>query len=128
MINQIYDIGIARQIGTYSDAVMAPAGARWLFTAGTPGLAADGKLPHDIAGQAELAWTHIMTMLTQAGMSLHDVVKVTQYLRREADIAAYAKVRARFLGDARPASMLMVVDGLVRPEFLVEVEICAAKP
>src|SRR5262249_10246086 len=39
MINQIYDIGVARQIGTYSDAVFAPAPARWLFTAGTPGLA-----------------------------------------------------------------------------------------
>ena len=128
MINQIYDIGVARQIGTYSDAVLAPAGARWLFTAGTPGLAADGSLSDDITGQAELAWTHITTMLTQAVMDLHDVVKVTQYLRREADIPAYAKVRARFLGDARPASMLMVVPGLVRPEFLLEIEVCAAKP
>src|SRR5262245_21991052 len=127
MINQVYDIGIARQIGTYSDAVLAPAGARWLFTAGTPGLEADGNLPDDITGQAEIAWGHIMTMLAQAGMNLHDVVKVTQYLRREADIPAYAKVRARFLGDARPASMLMVVAGLVRPEFLLEIEVCAAK-
>ena len=128
MLNQIYDIGIARQIGTYSDAVLAPANARWLFTAGTPGLAADGSLPGDITGQAELAWTHIMTMLTQAGMNMLDVVKVTQYLRREADIPAYAKVRAGFLGDARPASMLLVVAALVRPEFLVEIEVCAAKP
>jgi len=127
MINHICDIGIARQIGTYSDAVLAPANARWLFTAGTPGLSSDGKVPDDITGQAEFAWTHILALLTQADMSLHDVVKVTQYLRREADIPAYARVRARFLGDARPASMLMVVAGLVRPEFLLEIEVCAAK-
>jgi len=127
MINHICDIGIARQVGTYSDAVLAPANARWLFTAGTPGLSGDGKVPDDITGQAELAWTHILALLTQADMSLHDVVKVTQYLRREADIPAYARVRARFLGDARPASMLMVVAGLVRPEFLLEIEVCAAK-
>jgi 2-iminobutanoate/2-iminopropanoate deaminase len=37
-------------------------------------------------------------------------------------------VRSRFLGDARPASMLLVVAGLVRPEFLLEIEVCAAKP
>ena len=128
MINHICDIGIARQIGAYSDAVLAPANSRWLFTSGTPGLSGDGKLPDDITGQAELAWTHILALLTQAGMSLHDVVKVTQYLRREADIPAYAEVRVRFLGEARPASMLMVVPGLVRPEFLLEIEVGAAKP
>jgi enamine deaminase RidA (YjgF/YER057c/UK114 family) len=53
--------------------------------------------------------------------------KVTQYLTRAEDIPAYAKVRTRFLGDARPASMLLVIPQLVRPDFLVEVEIVAAK-
>jgi enamine deaminase RidA (YjgF/YER057c/UK114 family) len=36
-------------------------------------------------------------------------------------------VRTRFLGDVRPAAMLLVIPQLVRPEFLVEVEIVAAK-
>jgi hypothetical protein len=45
MANRIHDIGIARQIGTYSDAVEAPANARWLITAGTPGLDGGGKVP-----------------------------------------------------------------------------------
>jgi enamine deaminase RidA (YjgF/YER057c/UK114 family) len=127
MTNTIHDIGVARQIGTYSDAVEAPANARWLVTAGTPGLAIDGNLPADITGQAELAWTHIIEMLERADMSVHDLVKVTQYLVRPADIPAYAKVRTRVLGDARPASLLLVVPGLVRPEFLLEIEAYAAK-
>ena len=55
-------------------------------------------------------------------MDLTDVVKVTKYLTRAEDIAAYAKVRTHFLGDAESASMLLVVPQLVRPEFLVEVE------
>src|SRR5882757_1594563 len=92
MTNRIHDIGVARQIGTYSDAVEAPANARWLVTAGTPGLAIDGNLPADITGQAELAWTHIIEMLERADMSVHDLVKVTQYLVRPAYIPAYAKV------------------------------------
>ena len=127
MSNTIHDIGVARQIGTYSDAVEAPANARWLVTAGTPGLGMDGKLPADITGQAELAWTHIIAMLKRADMTVHDLVKVTQYLVRACDIPAYAKVRSHVLGDARPASMLLIVPGLVRPEFLLEIEACAVR-
>ena len=127
MSNTSLDIGVARQIGSYSDAVVAPANSRWLFTSGTPGLGLDGALPGDIAGQAELAWGHIVEMLKQADMSVADLVKVTHYLLRADDIAAYVKVRSRFLGDARPASMLLIVPELVRPEFLLEIEACAAK-
>jgi 2-iminobutanoate/2-iminopropanoate deaminase len=127
MAHKLHDIGVARQIGTYSDAVEAPANARWLLTAGTPGLAPDGTLPADVAGQAELAWTHIVTMLERADMTVHDLVKITQYLLHASDIPAYAKVRARFLGTARPASMLLVVSQLPRPEFLLEIEAVAAK-
>jgi len=126
MTNKFHDIGVARQIGSYSDAVEVSPNSRWLFTAGTPGLALDGNLPTDITGQAELAWTHIITMLDRAGMGVKDLVKVTHYLLRASDIPAYVKVRARFLGDARPASMLLVIPELVRPEFLLEIEAYAA--
>jgi 2-iminobutanoate/2-iminopropanoate deaminase len=127
MTNKLQDIGVARQIGAYSDAVEVPPNARWLFTAGTPGLALDGSLPNDITGQAELAWTHVMTMLERAGMTVKDLVKVTHYLLHASDIPAYVKVRSRFLGDARPASMLLVVPQLVRPGFLLEIEAYAAR-
>ena len=108
-MNQKHDVGVARQIGAYRDAVEVPPNARWLFTSGTPGLALDGSLPADIAGQAELAWRHIVAMLERAP-----------------HIPAYDTVRARVLGDPRPASMLLVVGELVRPEFLLEVEAVAA--
>jgi len=63
---------------------------------------------------------------TGAGMTINDIVKLTQYLVRAADIPAYAAVRARMLAGARPASMLLVVPALVRPGFLLEVEVIAA--
>ena len=127
MVKTIHDIGVARQIGRYSDAIEVRGTARWLFTPGTPGLAVNGVLPSDIAGQAELAWRHIVTMLERASMTVNDLVKVTHYLLRPADIPAYVEVRSRFLGDVRPASMLLVVPQLVKPEFLLEAEACAAK-
>jgi 2-iminobutanoate/2-iminopropanoate deaminase len=127
MKHTIHDIGVARQIGAYSDAIEVGPNLRWLLTSGTPGLATDGDLPKDISGQTELAWKHVISMLERAGMTVADIVKVTQYLTRAEDIPPYGKVRTRFLGDVRPAAMLLVVPQLVRPEFLVEVEIVAAK-
>lgn len=127
MPNRKIDVGVASQIGTYSDAIEVPKNARWLFTSGTPGLSKTGDLPNDITGQAEIAWEHILNMLAAADMSANDLVKVTHYLLKAEDIADYVKVRSRFLGDARPASMLLVGPELVRPEFLLEIEAYAAK-
>jgi enamine deaminase RidA (YjgF/YER057c/UK114 family) len=127
MTHAIHDIGIARQIGTYSDALEVRAGARWLVTAGTPGLAPDGSLPDAFAAQAELAWTHVTAMLARADMTVHDLVKITQYLVRTSDIPVYGPVRERFLCGARPASMLLLVPALVRPGILIEIEAVAAR-
>jgi 2-iminobutanoate/2-iminopropanoate deaminase len=69
-----------------------------------------------------------MAMLKKADMTVHDLVKITQYLLNADDIPAYAKVRSRYLGDAHPASMLMIVPGLVWPNMLLEIEAVAASP
>ena len=127
MGNVKHNIGVASQIGKYSDAIEVPPNARWLYTAGTPGLALDGELPNDITGQAEIAWSHIVAMLNQADMDVHDLVKVTHYLLHAEDIPAYVQVRSKYLGDARPASMLLIVPELVKPNFLLEIEAIAAK-
>ena len=103
------DLGVARQIGAYSDAVVVAPNMRWLISSGTPGLEASGALPSDIAGQAEVAWKHILNMLDEADMSTTDLVKVTQYLTRSEDVAGYVPVRKRILGDVRPAFMLLGV-------------------
>jgi 2-iminobutanoate/2-iminopropanoate deaminase len=126
-MNRLLNIGVAKQIGTYSDGVEAPSSVRWVFTAGTPGLMANGTYPHGITAQAEQAWKNVLAILAQADMGVNDLVKVTHYLVREADIKDYVAVRARYLGEARPASMLLVVPGLVKPEILVEIEAIAAK-
>lgn len=128
MSHKIHEVGVASQIGKYSDAIETAPNLRWLYTSGTPGLETSGDLPADITAQSEIAWKHILHMLEQAGMTVHDLVKVTQYLTRAEDIPAYVKVRTQAVGDARPASMLLVIDQLVRPEFLVEVEVIAARP
>ena len=122
MKNTIRDIGVAKQIGKYSDAVEVPAGGRTLFLSGTPGLTKDGHLPESFEEQAEQAWKNVAALLEEAGMGVGDLVKVSQYLTREEDIARYPPIRSKWLGDHRPASMLLVIPALVRPEFLIEIE------
>jgi len=126
-MNRLLNIGVAQKIGTYSDGIAVPADAKWVFVSGTPGMLPDGSYPDGITAQAEQAWKNVLAILAQAGMGVKDLVKVTHYLVRQEDIKDYVVVRARYLGDARPASMLLVVPGLVKPEILVEIEACAAK-
>jgi 2-iminobutanoate/2-iminopropanoate deaminase len=127
MAHKIHDIGVAKQIGAFSDAYEVAPNQRWLFSSGTAGLSTDGKLPDDITGQAEIAWTHVMTLLEKADMTKYDLVKVSHYLTREPDIKDYVKVRSKYLGDLKPASMLLVIPALVKPGFLLEIEFIAAK-
>lgn len=126
-MNRLLNIGVAQKIGTYSDGVAVPSDAKWVFVSGTPGMLPDGSYPDGITAQAEQAWKNVLAILAQAGMGVKDLVKVTHYLVRQEDIKDYVVVRARYLGDARPASMLLVVPGLVKPEILVEIEACAAR-
>lgn len=126
-MNRLLNVGVAQKIGTYSDGVAVPADAKWVFVSGTPGMLPDGSCPPGITAQAEQAWKNVLAILAQAGMGVKDLVKVTHYLVRQEDIKDYVAVRARYLGDARPASMLLVVPGLVKPEILVEIEAYAAK-
>jgi 2-iminobutanoate/2-iminopropanoate deaminase len=123
----VHDIGVAKQIGLYSDAIETGANLRWLMTSGTPGFVDAGAIPPDIVGQSEHAWQNVLRVLSKAGMTVGDIVKVTQYLTRPEDVKAYAQVPNRYLGTARPASMLLVIPQLVWPNLLVEVEIIAAK-
>jgi len=128
MPHKLHDVGVAPRIGKYGDAIEVAANQRWLFTSGTPGMDEGGEFPLDITRQAELAWSHILKMLKAADMSVGDLVKITQYLTRAEDIPAYVQVRTRVLGEARPASMLMVVAALPKPDFLLEIDAIAARP
>lgn len=114
-------------LGAYSHAVEIPAGARVVHLAGQVGIAQDGSVPADFKAQAELAWANCVGILEANGMTLNDVVKINHFITRTADIPEYGEIRPGLLGDARPASTLLVVAGLARPDLLIEVEMIAAK-
>jgi hypothetical protein len=51
MKNATQDIGIANQIGKYSDAIETQTPGRMLFLSGTPGLTTEGRLPDTFEGR-----------------------------------------------------------------------------
>jgi len=118
---------IGAPIGTYSHGIEVPPGARWLYVAGQIGVRPDGSVPATIEEQTETVWQNILAVLADAGMGIGDVVKITSFLTRHENFPRFAQVRAKFLGSHRPASTLLVISSLARPEFLVEVEAIAAK-
>ena len=121
------DVGVSKHIGSYSDAIEAPAGFRWLFTSGTPGISPEtGDLPKGIEAQTRQAWANILAALKKANMTPADMVKVNTTLIDANDRATYFKVRKELLGDVKPAAMLTVVNELIRADMLVEIEVVAA--
>ncbi|HEY4458491.1 MAG TPA: Rid family hydrolase [Pseudonocardiaceae bacterium] len=122
---QSFDVGIAHQIGRYSDAVRIPAGYDQIIVSGTPGLAEDGTVPAEFADEAAQAWRNVETILARAGAGLADVVSIRQWLTDAAYIRDYVAVRSRFI-QHEPTNMLAVIPALVWPNLRVEVEVVAA--
>ena len=116
---------MAAPAGLYSNGVSAPGAGRWLHIAGQVAIAADGSVPEDFEQQAHVAWRNLVAVLEDAGMTVIDLVKVNHFLVRPGDMAAYAAVRAGYLGEARPASTVLIVQALAKPGGLVEVDAVA---
>ncbi len=118
---------MAAPAGMYSHGVLAPAAGQWLHVSGQIGLRPDGTLGSAFAEQARLAWENLMAVLAAAQMDASHLVKVTTYMTDAADLKELNAVRSGFLKEARPASTLLIVKALARPEWLFEVEAVAFK-
>ena len=119
---------IAAPLGRYSNGISAPAGGRWLHIAGQIGVRPDGSLAEGFAAQAEAAWSNLVAILQDAGMTVDHLVKVNHFLVQASDLTDYIPIRMKFLGEARPASTLIVVQALAKPEWHFEVDAVAWHP
>ena len=81
-----------------------------------------GAHPGDARGQARAALAIIATALDEAGFVLADVVRTRMYVTRAADAPTVAAVHGEFFGAVRPAATLVVVEALIEPGLLVEIE------
>ena len=113
----------------YAHGVAIPAGARWVVTSGQLGIGLDDTVPDGAAEQARLCFANCAAILAEAGMTAADVVRINAFVTDRAHMSGYMAARDAWLsGILRlPASTLVIVSGFTQPEFLVEIEVTAAR-
>ena len=98
-----------------------------VFCSGQLGIGRDGVIPEDVEAQARLCFRAVVAILSEASMSLADLVRLNAYVASAQYLGGYMKVRDEFVSNPPPASTLMIVQGFARPEFKVELEAVAAR-
>ena len=103
-----------------------------LFVAGQVAVDTRGEVvgKHDFDAQFQQVFDNLGAVLKGAGASFDDVIKFTTYLVHSQDIEKFLKARAAlfpklFASAVHPPNTLLVVDRLVKEEFLLEVEVVA---
>ncbi len=107
----------------YSQAILVEGG-KLLFIAGQTASNKDGNVVGvgDIEAQAKQVFENIKTIVEEAGGTLDDIVKTTVYITDSKYREGQRKVRSQYLLKDPPTSTLIVVKGLAREEFLIEIE------
>jgi enamine deaminase RidA (YjgF/YER057c/UK114 family) len=87
----------------------------------------------DVAAQTNQVFANIGDILEDLGTDFEQVVQLTTYLTSADSIPAFMSARSAlfpklFPGGKYPPNTLLVIDRLVKPEFLIEVAAIARMP
>jgi|TARA_B100002003_G_scaffold236301_1_gene252114 enamine deaminase RidA (YjgF/YER057c/UK114 family) len=121
--------GVAIPFGAFSNAAWQPCG-RVLHLAGQVGVDADWNLagPGDMVAQARQILINLQTILHAVGGEMDDIVSVIVYVTEMEPLMAVHEVRKEFFSEPYPASTLVQVAALVKPDFLIEISAVAVIP
>jgi len=113
----------AAQARGYSQAVVTEGG-RVIWLAGQVAVedAAGRSLAGDFDGQVREVFARLGRTLEEAGATLSDIATMTVFITDTRLGDRFTELRREIFGDNFPASALITVAGLARPEMLVEVQ------
>jgi len=98
-----------------------------LFVSGIPGFDDKGALPDSFEAQFANVVTNVNRVLSEAGATFRNLVKVNVLLTRAADVAAMNALYAGAFGPPPyPARTTCVVQALPDPKMLIEIECVAS--
>ncbi|HEX6993971.1 MAG TPA: RidA family protein [Gammaproteobacteria bacterium] len=113
----------------FAHGVETRGAERVLFCAGQTSVDPEGRVLHrgDMARQLERAFDNLETVLSQAGLTLANVVRLNYYVTDMDAFAAARHVVAARLGSlaVKPSGCLLGVTRLAHPDLLVEIEATA---
>lgn len=114
--------------GLYSHATRVPAGPT-VHIAGQLAVGKDGEVvgKNDFEKQMRQVFSNLGDVLSGLGLGYNHVIKFTTYLVHSQDIETFMRVRAElfpklFGGNKFPPNTLLMIDRLVKEDFLIEVE------
>lgn len=113
--------------GGTAPAILAVGPGRRLVLSGQCGFLPDGTLAPTASGQIEQTWRNLIGLLQAGGMKVGDLVKITTFLTDPEHVTASREIRSTMLQGHEPASTLLIVKGLFRPDCIVEIEAEAQK-
>ena len=104
--------------------VVVPLKGRLVFVSGQVATDSGGNIvgKDDFKAQAKQVFENLKTAVEAAGGTMPDVAKINVYATDLSQIPAYRDVRAQYFTANLPASTLVQVVRLARPEFLLEIE------
>jgi len=115
-------------LARYSHGIAVPADHRLVITAGQLGIGPDETIPEDSEAQSDLCFANIAAILAEDGMTMANTVRLSVYVTAREHMEGYRRSRDRQFPGTPPTTTLIVVAGLVRPEFVIEIEAIAAAP
>ena len=118
---------VPKPASAYHHGVLITSPQQTLYLSGQLGEHIDGSISDDFGDQAEQAWANVKVLLAEADMSVADIVKVTSYIVGRDNIPAYVERHREEVGDILPPWTLILVDGLGSANYLVEIDVTAAK-
>src|SRR5215470_5192598 len=116
---------IGRPASAYNHAVLIERPARMLYLSGQIGERPDGSISPDFREQTRQSWSNIQAILAEGEMGLADLIKITSYIVGRANVRPYSEIHRETLGEHLAPWTLVLVAGLGRPQYLVEVEAVA---
>ena len=122
MIQSLNPKNISAPNGTYSHGILISGMPKILFISGQVAIKSDGSIPESLNEQCDVVWGNILSILSEAEMSIKHLVKINSYLTSANQINTFTESRRKYLQTHRPASTLVVVAALADPRFLVEIE------
>lgn len=110
-----------------NDVCMVVRANNTVYVRGQTAMNLDGKIIGigDAAAQTENAMACAKVLLEEAGASLQDVVKIVIYITDRAYRESVYRVVGKWLKGVYPVSTGIIVQGLAKPEYLMEIDIIA---
>ncbi|MGJ7498087.1 RidA family protein [Variovorax sp. RT4R15] len=118
---------LATPNGHFSAAISVKPAGRLVFISGMTARTADGTIAGigDIETQTRQVCENLKAAVEDAGGTLRDICRVDVYVRNIEYFDIIHKVRREFFEAPAPASTMVEVSKMVKPEYLIEISAIA---